>query len=180
MNRITAFVLVGLLLLTSSAMAFDGQRKGFVLGGGLGFAPSIKTTGPGFFGDRVTTEESGVALNLLLGYAWDEQNMLVYEANAAGYSINQVTITQGLEGIVWYHYWGPMGKTIFTALGLGLYNYTVEDSNATRKTGIIIGVGYELARHWQAGLYISSGKTKAGGDELDHTTVSLLIGGVAF
>lgn len=176
MKRITTLVLVLFLLATSSAMAFDGVRKGFVLGGGLGFAPSIKTSIGNY-----SAKESGTGLNLFLGYAWDEFNMLVYEGNIGAYSIGTITVIQGIDAVTWYHYYGPTGKSFFTAAGLGLYSYDEEGApDVSGQMGILIGAGYEFSKHWQAGFYISSGKTKFLGAEIDHTTFSLLIGGVAF
>ncbi len=61
------------LSIISTAYGFNGERKGFVLGGGLGLAPLIKTS------TRTDVDNnSGVGLNLLIGHAWDEQNMIVY------------------------------------------------------------------------------------------------------
>ena len=42
MKKVLATVLILSLVLAVSASAFDGARKGFVLGGGLGFAPMAK------------------------------------------------------------------------------------------------------------------------------------------
>lgn len=90
--RKTVIILALTLLLTGSASAFNGMRKGFVIGGGLGIAPSanwsseINTPAPFSFSIKPDENKVGLAVNLVIGYAWDEHNMIVYEGNVAGYN----------------------------------------------------------------------------------------------
>src|SRR5512140_61394 len=91
-------VFMGVVLIAGSAVAFDGQRKGLVLGGGLGFAPTAKIS---HHGESETN--AGVAAHLVIGYAWDNENMIVYEGNVTTYSIDfgyghDYTSSQGFNG----------------------------------------------------------------------------------
>jgi hypothetical protein len=185
-----------IVAIASPTVAFDGNRKGFVLGGGLGFSPTatIKSD-PVTFNDpflgpitfQIDESNSGVAVNFVIGYAWDEQNMIVYEGNIVGYSLgsgpSKVDVYQGFNGVSWYHYFGPVGKSGFITGGLGAYVFNVDDQDADMGGALQIGGGYEFARHWQFGAYLGFGKT---GDpdfsdiDYKHMHLSIVVGGVAF
>ncbi|HDL01414.1 MAG TPA: hypothetical protein ENH23_04195 [candidate division Zixibacteria bacterium] len=169
------------ILLASSAWSFDGNRKGFVLGGGLGFAPTAKWEVDG--ASFISESASGFGLNLLIGYAWDAKNMIVYEGNVVGYKPSQldVQLTQGFNGAAWYHYFGETGKSFFTTVGLGIYMFEADgyDSNDAGG-GALLGVGYEFSRHWQAAAYFSGGKTSDPVFDYKHNSFSVLISGLAF
>lgn len=175
-------VLLGSLLTTVTISAFDGQRSGFVIGGGLGFAPNIKAD------DGITKQsEPGFGANFVIGFAWDNQNMLVWEGNMAGFEKNNNDVWQGSSTITWYHYFQPTTQTFFVAGGLGLYSYAsttdwgwlwVDEHD--QKAGYLIGAGYEFRRHWQMGLYYSFGETESDNIRFDHSNVSLLINVIAF
>jgi hypothetical protein len=178
------------LVVTSSAMAFDGRRKGFVLGGGLGLAPIA--TWEGDLGNISDFEDTGIGggLQILIGYAWDEFNMIVYEGNGVAYEsevfIVDFTAYQGFTGASWYHYFGPSGRTFFTVVGIGFYFFEgeFEHTNVTFENdpggGVLFGGGYEFARHWQVAGFVSAGRTSEPGIDYDHTHVNVLVSGVAF
>jgi hypothetical protein len=175
-----------LVLLATGARAFDGQRKGFVLGGGAGFAPiaSWKVDIP-IFDTTVPVDEQkpGFGLQFLIGGAFDEHNMLVYEANFVGYQsdIANWSVAQGFSGAAWYHYFGPTGRSFFTTLGLGIYYFKVEDFDANDPGGaLLFGGGYEFAPHWQFGLSVAAGRTSDAGVDFDHVHFGLLVSGIAF
>ncbi|UCC44115.1 MAG: outer membrane beta-barrel protein [Candidatus Zixiibacteriota bacterium] len=183
MKRCVILMLIVVVGMAASASAFDGARKGFVLGGGLGFAPVAKYDWPLWEENR-----SGFALNLVIGHAWDEFNMIVYEGNVTSFSSGRgsVTFAQGFNGACWYHYFGPTGKSFYTAAGLGFYVFRGENAwgyefQNDPGFGILVGTGYEFARHWQVGAYLSAGKTDAGlGVEMDHSHFSILVSSIAF
>lgn len=183
-----ALLVVAILMLATPSHAFNGLRKGFVLGGGLGIAPaSTWHVDAGFFGE---TEESkaGGCSNIMLGYGWDEHNLLVFEGNGASIlsdKINDATIFQGYAGPVWYHYFSPSAPGFFTTAGVGVYSFYFdikdgeEDSNDSGY-GLLGGAGYEFARHWQVSFVINGGRTTRGGLDFSHVNLEVLIGGVAF
>ncbi len=173
-------LLILLIVFVSSAWGFNCERRGCVLGGGLGFSPLIKTTLA-----QLEDKNSGIGLNLLIGHAWDDHNMLVYEGNVSGYVesgyYSDITVTQGFDGGVWYHYFGPTGKSAFSAVGIGLYQYQIEGEDAADVgLAILLGGGFEFARHWQVGGYLSFGNTSIGPLDLKHTNLNILISTVAF
>jgi hypothetical protein len=173
-----------------SVEAFDGVRKGFVIGGGLGIAANSHWE---IDNSNVSEDKPGLGLNLLIGYAWDEHNMIVYEGNVTGYSsdaastvggflgLGDQTITQGFNGAAWYHYYGDQGKSLFTAVGLGVYVFDVQDFDANDPGfGILLGLGYEFARHWQTAVYASAGKTTSGGFDFKHSHINVVMNVIAF
>lgn len=184
MKHILVIVALSLLLLQGSVLGFNGLRKGFVFGGGLGVAPMAKwsydpNSVPDYIvintpkGENVTDESNaGIGGHFLIGYAWDEQNMVVLEANGCYYSSDAFDMSDLLPGYsgqslqlsscyAWYHYFGPPGGSLFSMIGLGAYGWTVKgfDTNDP-SVGYIVGAGYEFARHLQAGIYLSGGQTK--------------------
>lgn len=171
-----------LIVMLSSAYSFDNVRKGLVLGGGVGFAPYAKWELEEL--SIIEDNSSGFGLNLLVGYAWDNNNMIVYEGNVVAYESIGINIVQGFNGAAWYHYFGPAGKTFYTTVGLGVYVFDPEDLKQNDFGGaILLGGGYEFSPHWHVGAYLSYGKTKDPDfDAIDykHTNFSILVGGVAF
>jgi len=182
MKKLVVLVIGLSIVLAASASAFNGLRKGFVLGGGLGFAPAISWEAENF--PLFKEDVSEVAVNFFLGYAWDEQNMIVWEGNAVGWKSDwsNDNITQGFSGASFYHYFGPVGKSAFVVGGLGLTMFQPEGFDANEaKGGILLGGGYEFARHWQVAAYFSAGKTREKGfSDYEHSHFSILINTVAF
>ncbi len=178
-----ALCVVIVLAVATPSYAFNGMRKGFVLGGGLGVAPVARIEVGSYDESRV-----GGAANFLIGYGWDEQNLLVFEGNGTSYKPDigpDAMFSQGFGGPAWYHYFKPVARTFFTVVGVGFYSFSYdiedgeEDSNDSG-LGLMGGVGYEFARHWQVSFVVNGGKTDGPFNDATHLNVEFLIGGVAF
>lgn len=139
--------------------------------------------------EEIDENKVGVGVNLLIGYAWDEQNMIVYEGNITGYQSDVFVdnqVSQGFSGAAWYHYYGSMGSTFFSVLGIGVFTFDLDKFDANDQgIGGLIGGGYEFSNHWQVGAYLSSGRTSTalkdfGFDDWSHVQVSALVNVVAF
>ncbi len=177
-------IVVVMMLLTSSASG--GLRKGIV-GGGLGVAPVARWS-DGYFHERV----SALALHLMGGYAWNENNMLVLEMNGTAFASKEynsewlwgsddLLTSQFFEGAAWYHYFGPAGNSLFTVAGLGLFVFDRgRHYHNDPGGGYLIGGGYEFFRHFQIGLYLSGGRTFDAGQSFGHNNLNLLASAVAF
>ncbi len=174
------------ITLVATASAFDGTRKGFVMGGGLGLGPFAHKSVDGF--SSISDDKAGLALNLLIGYAWDEQNMLVYLRDGVFFSVDvvpgvSVNAIQGFSGVGWYHYFGPVGKTAFVVGGLGLQDYSYLDNDWGSNDpgfGMLLGGGYEFARHIQVHGTLSFGNTSAGQWDLNHSQFVITVTAIAF
>ncbi len=107
--------------------------------------------------------------------------MIVYEGNVTGRSEGDYTISQGFNGVSWYHYFAQQGSGFFTVAGIGFYVLDIEDGpDIDPGAGYLIGGGYEFTSHVQATLYISGGQTSYEGIDLGHNHISLLVSAVAF
>lgn len=186
MKRFLEALCVVLAMLPVTSSAFDGNRKGFVLGGGLGVS-AIARWSCGVDGEH----KVGFGYHFLAGYGWDQNDLLVYEANGALYhslynsdsliGSGSLLTSQGFQGAVWCHYYGPAGRSPFTAVGLGFYSfYRGEDYHSDPGAGYLIGGGYEFTPHVQAELYFSGGRTFDAGRSFGHNHLNVLVSGIAF
>ena len=182
---------MSILFLAVTAHGFDGQRKGFVLGGGVGFSPysmwSVTANGTVMGHSAVNgldESKTGAGVQIIIGYAWDEYNMIVYEGNVTGYKSSMLldnNSAQGFSGVAYYRYFGPAGRAFFLTGGVGTYAWKVKEYEANDPGfGYIAGAGYEFIPHVQAGAYISGGKTSTDGADFGHTHVNIVITAVAF
>ncbi|RME19357.1 MAG: hypothetical protein D6800_14375, partial [Candidatus Zixiibacteriota bacterium] len=91
------------------------------------------------------------------------------------------SIVQGFNGASWYHYFTNTGHSWFTVAGFGIYSMDVESAPSIDPgPGLLIGGGYEFARHYQIGAYLSGGSTSNGPIDYNNTHLSLLFTAVAF
>ncbi|MCK5124776.1 MAG: outer membrane beta-barrel protein [candidate division Zixibacteria bacterium] len=152
-------LIICVLLFVSSSQAFDGNRKGFVLGGGVGFSPyaewSWKDVG-------INEKKAGVGIDFLIGYAWNDRDMIVIEYN--GVIINSDYFNQSafltFAGPVWYHYFNKEPKGFYTTLGLWRYGFSIGEEGTSSGWGYMIGGGYEFYKNIQVGLYWGGGSVK--------------------
>jgi hypothetical protein len=182
MKRILMSLTLLIVCCTTTSWAFDGQRKGFVMGGGLGFGP-VATVKVDDFDESYT----GIAINLLIGYAWDNQNMITVMRDGVVYTIDfgsdKVTVAQGFGGIVWSHYFSHFDKGGFINLGLGLQDWSsLEDEYESNDpgVGVLAGGGYEFTRHVQIYGNFSLGKTSFQNIDFSHTQLTVGVAAIAF
>ena len=191
MSRIGVILGLMILLAVSTVCGFDGNRKGFVLGGGAGVVPVCHWKVIVDFFDlnlgEIDENRVGAGLQFVIGGAFDEHNMLVYEGNVSGFTSELLdeSVGQGFNGAAWYHYFGDPGKTAFTTLGVGLYYFKIGDYDPTNAGGaLLLGGGYEFSRHWQVGVYLTFGKTSDSAyglsADFEHANLSILFSGIAY
>ena len=187
------FIITSLSLLTtfSAGLCGDDRRRGLVYGGGIGMAPLSD-----FTVDNRKESDWGLGINGLIGFGWDERNLFVFEINDAYrhsdyYSeIGERTgflwsgpgthgaqnILVGYLGFAWYHYFGPVGKSAFTSIGVGWYALSPSSLGPNDLgSGYLIGGGYEFAPHLQVGGYYSFGHTRDSWITLDHQQITILV-----
>ncbi len=188
-------VLAGLVavVLTPTANSFDGIRRGVVVGAGLGVTANASWAADFETVPDVSGNSPGFGGAFLAGYAWDNQNMIVLEANGTNYSADiptreDISVVQGFVGPAWYHYFGPTGTSVFTVVGVGAYIFQWEheavgfsDENDPGP-GLLIGGGYEFTDQLQVGISIGAGRTKESeaGTRLDHTHINVLLSYVVY
>ncbi len=180
-RKLIALILLIGLPLPLTSHAFDGQRKGFVIGGGGGVSPVAHWSW-----DRDDQSENLVGFNLqvLIGFAWDNHNVLVYQGpptlSKSNYFEDEL-VFQGVWAIRAYHYFGDRGSSSHMNLGLGRAVYTVFDTNLGGDgIGFVIGGGYEFMPHVQVGLDLLFGHSKDEGTTISHSTLALSIVAAAY
>lgn len=197
MKNILTLLLIFLLFLTVRTFAFDGKRKGLILGGGLGFISvahwKAECLGLDYHENKISWGE-----NIIIGYGWSEHNMLVLELNIASYTskVLDLAMVQGFVGPSWYHYFRTQGRSLFMVLGIGMYRfvrrsgiYVSFDYNprvsppqpfGCSGVGYLIGCGYEFARHLRITAYVSGGHTSEDEKNYGNRHVNILLNAVAF
>jgi hypothetical protein len=168
-----------MLFLISNAYAFDGKRKGFFLGGGLGpgFTSFKETiTYSGWF-DGESSESSdweskfGLMTNFKIGYAPSDvveihyTNKISWFASKVyffGESMGEdVTMASGLSALGVTYYFKPEAPSPFIAGGVGLSTLSLPfESHSEIKFGggLFAGGGYEFTRHFSVELDLIWGK----------------------
>ncbi len=186
-KRLVIGCVAALAVLPAVAGAFDGERRGLVLGGGLGVSPVARWSA----GERSENMVSP-GMHLFGGYAWNERNMAGYELNVAIYNSDSfnsdswlgsggLLTTQGFQGAVWYHFRGPPGRAFFTAVGLGFCIFDRGGGYDSHPGAAwLLGAGYSFTRRLQAGIYFSAGRTSDAGQDFAHRHLSLLVTGLVF
>nr|MBN2276278.1 hypothetical protein [candidate division Zixibacteria bacterium] len=168
---LVALVMAFIFGMAAPGFAFDKERKGFILGFGLG---------PGFTSYSETRVESGqddvtqdgskfsFLSNFKIGYAPSNQLMVYWLSNVAWYGIdtsvemyydgdkesylpyNDVTLLSGVGGIGVTYFFRPKAPSIFVTAGAGLSAMSLPFEGTDTRTGLGIsgGIGYEFARNW--------------------------------
>ncbi len=180
-------LLIVIVAATQSASAFDGKRDQWVIGGGIGYAPISKVSARGLDAHR-----GAFALQVLVGPALDEHNLLVLNANicfAGSQSTNRFygyetspSRNQGFIGFDWIHYYANYASSFFTSLGLGVPYYK-EGSGNRNSFGAAIqgGGGYAFPKgHLQLGLYVETGNSSKNNLEYTNTDVVVLLTLIGF
>ena len=172
-------VLVTLFLIVN-AHAFDGKRKGFFLGGGLG---------PGFTSLKETIEYSGwfegepsksntenkfgLVTNFKIGYAPSDIVEIQYTSKISwfaskiywwGMESEDVTMASGLSALGVTYYFKPEAPSYFITGGFGFSTLSLPfESHSETKVGggLFAGAGYEFTRHFNVELDLSWGKVSS-------------------
>lgn len=168
-----------------SLFAFDGKRKGFVIGGGLGFSPYVSIKDGHYNDIDMSYSSTSIAINSHFGYAWDENNQVVFEDSYAILDLEDefgTTFSSAYAGPIWYHFFGSKGKAFYSAFGVGYYFFSENDGNYDhdQKTGVIFGAGYEFKRHFQLNLRYAYGKTDQNGWDYVHNHLNITVTGTFY
>ena len=153
-------VLALLLVFAAPAGAFDGKRKGFVLGVGLGpglssYTQELSVSG---LGSAASSRETkvGVSTDFRIGFGPTEQVLVVYDNkvtwipfdNAIG---NHVTIADGISSLSVSYYLAQSAPSGFLTGGLGAAGWSApfeSNSSGSIGLGMFVGGGYEFTKLW--------------------------------
>ena len=148
--RTYSVALLSFLVLSSQLLAFDGQRKGFILGGGIGGGYLHYVESYGFPVSGLKT--FAVATNFKIGYAPSNSLEIYYINSVSWFGYSQAAFIIGVTGLGLTKYLNPNGTGFFVSGGIGLSFYQPfeagdEDRPATG-FGLLGGIGYDIAKHW--------------------------------
>lgn len=175
---INAFVFI-IVLTATNIFAFDGERKGFVIGVGIGGGHlSIKISGDRF----EKGSEAVLTNNFKIGFGLSNSLDLSFHAKGSwwreGCCGDRATILNGLFAAGVTKYLSSSGRGLFFSGGAGfamLDDPFEPDINFFRGFGLFGGVGYELFKHTslQADIVYTHVYETNGGDDID--TIGLRI-----
>ncbi len=133
-NILLSIIFIILLLSATTTEAFDGNRKGFVLSGGVGYSKVFNTN----------AYNNATVLLYGLGYGLDERNTLMYGGNFNMYKINNAgTSSNGYSDFSWYHYYSIKKYSIFSTIGVTKFVMS----------NIYLGAGFSFTKNIQIGIF---------------------------
>ena len=135
------------ILCSTFIYAFDGERKGFIIGGGLGVGYLLNTTSPGFSLD--TDSRIIFQWNLKIGYAPSNTLEIFYNQRFSWWYQSDKTYTLGLLAAAFTLYFDNTSETDwFVSSGIGFVPTGRGRSTDFFGFGLFAGAGYEFSRHW--------------------------------
>ncbi|MCX6601474.1 MAG: hypothetical protein NT025_07915 [bacterium] len=176
---IVACMVIGL---TTHAKAWDGERKGFVLGIGLG--PGYTTFKQKFGSYERDRENKGALVtDFKIGYAPTNQLALYWMSKVSWFSMtygldDKVTTTAGTAGLGASYYVQPRAPSAFVCGGIGYSTWSwpfEEDAESWMGLGLTAGGGYEFARYWNVEGNLIWGNPSKDGCETDFVTFKVTV-----
>lgn len=173
----TAISLVLIICAASDISAMDGERKGFILGFGIGPAITSFTQTVAYQGQEVTSDREnkfGLGTDFRIGYAPSNHLMIYYTNKVTWLSMENVlnedvTIVNGVGLLGVSYYFEPESPSLYLTgtLGTSTWGDYEELGDAWSGFGIGAGVGYEIARYWSVEgniIYGNPGDSEMGVD----------------
>ncbi len=130
---LTLIILLTVFLPTQNVSAFDGNRKGFVLSGGVGVGVTTFTSNK--------RDNPAYTLGSTIGYGINNKNILVIDRGMNHFIKNGTVIFEKYVGVSWFHFFKQQKKSFFTKVGLAYY-----------PNGLYIGGGYMFSNNVQLGV----------------------------
>ncbi len=135
----------------ADAGAFDGQRKGFVLGFGTGAGSLVALEGSGTL--------TGLQTDLKIGAGVSDRVLVFYSGKQLWVSVGDALLTAALPSVAVAYYTRPSGPSPFLTGGAGVWLLGAVGSELTgigvMGPGAFVGAGYEFGRH--AALEVDAG-----------------------
>ncbi|MCK5127254.1 MAG: hypothetical protein KAR42_13450 [candidate division Zixibacteria bacterium] len=156
MRKSIVFILVACFIvgLTSGVSAFDGKRKGFILGLGAGLGLTSYTQSVGTLtSDRENS--FGLQTDFKIGLGTSEVFQIYWQSKVSWFGLdnalgNNVTIAHGFGGIGFTYFLQPTPQSAYLTGGLGYSTWTTpfeSNSDTWIGFGLTVGAGYELSSH---------------------------------
>lgn len=180
---LVAGLIVGLLVvaLAPGARAFDGNRKGFVLGGGVGggTARLEQELSGALSGTLPSVTEGTLVTDFRIGGGLNEHWMLYYD-NQVWWGRTEFTSGKkgfglgiGLVGVSYYLTADAPSWYFVGTVGVSSFGSS-DDYTAQTGLGVSGGAGFEFARHWSVEAVAGWGSPEEDAGSLTLTTDALV------
>lgn len=181
-----AFVI---FLLITNLSAFDGKRKGFILGYGVGISNVTFKQEIEGYGESDSETEIGFATDFKIGFAPNNKFEIYYSSQVAWFSLKNiynesVTISDGV-GAISMSYFLSSGldssewcRSGFLSAGYGFSGWSTpfeEGSESWIGSGFFAGAGYEFSKHYRISLNLFSNNPSIDEDGITFTTKSTVL-----
>jgi hypothetical protein len=144
---VLAVAVLSVPALTAQAKTFDGKRKGFIVGGGIGGSYLSYSEGGQF-----DLPEFSLAANFKIGYATSESFEIYYIFSGSAIFGVIANYALGVSGVGVTKYLNREGKGIFLFGGVGFPVFVFGGmfgwTKSTNGFGLIGGIGSDIGRHW--------------------------------
>jgi len=184
MKKVLAVMLAGLflLILSANAQAFDGQRKGFILGGGLGLGMTSYTLE---FGTLTSDRFNKISFmtDFKIGYAPTDQVEIYYSSKGSWWSESGTTFLHSYGTAALSYYLLPQSPTFYLTGGIGFSSLAAPfENNTTTETGFGFfgGAGYEFIRHFAIEANLMYGQPGSSGDTFKGLVPRVIFVATAF
>lgn len=184
--RLTRMLVVAVLvaIMAVGASAFDGQKKGFLLGGGLGAGMISYTQTMEYGGLSITSDRENKGsfdTDFKIGWGVNERTEIFYTSKITWFGVDNpfgddITFADGLYGIGVAHSFKAWVPTWFITGGLAMSTWTApfeENSGSWSGLGFYIGSGYEFAKHYSVEfdvIYGNPGDSEGGMEASANST----------
>ncbi|MCW8809848.1 MAG: porin family protein [Ignavibacteriaceae bacterium] len=169
------------ILFSTSTYAFDGERKGFILGGGLGVGYLSNTTSPNFLSD--TKSRLAFQTNFKIGYAPSNTLEIFYSNKVSWWDRNGLYLL-GLGAAAFTLYFDNTSETgWFVSGGIGfssLAEINFDNSHSGSVFGLFSGAGYEFSKHWTVEVDLLYSNVTVKDNDFDFFGVLVTINVLAF
>ena len=148
MNIKQLFIILGLIiLLQTDANAFNGKRKGFLLGGGIGITSeniyTYKNTGEEF-------KNNDIAFDLHLGWGLSNKDILILGSILNYSNYNNTTHMDNRRKVGWRHYYNDKPRSFSSFIGLS------SSASFSDNYNLLLGGGFTFIPHVRANLFYTS------------------------
>lgn len=194
MPRMICTLLVLALTFVLADSVSGRTEKGFVSVLGVGVAAVSR-----FQSEAVSESGPAVVVDLTEGYSFDGQNVLCAKwllswrksdyfteegrtvTHLDGSPLGDQSVRQNFMGASWYHYLRRTTRSVYMAVGVGFCDFSKSDFGKNeRGLGWLVGTGYQFAEHFQAGTWMTVGKTTDGRLDFDHLQLGLQVSGLIY
>lgn len=156
--------------LTPQSSSTSALRPSLVFGFGIGLSPVTM-----YSSEFADDSHIGLPLHFMIGTSSGDHHVVGLEVLVSQFKTRERSFDghQGFAGLTWRRYPGRPGRSSFTVLGAGVEMFGLPRYSTNAGPGLLAGVGSELHRFFQIGLYFNAGYSL--GPDTVHFGISVLL-----